>query len=91
VNKPDRPEADRFVKNLLAMLSLSFSTKQKKAPVIKTVATEKKGIQELMENIISHQAIETTERNKFSLLAEKAYWLIKQKRMKIFKIRHKIG
>ena len=30
VNKADRPDADRFVKNLLAMLSLSFGEKQKK-------------------------------------------------------------
>jgi len=83
VNKADRPEADRFAKNLLSMLSLSFSLKQKQAPVIKAVATEKKGIDELMKSIAGHQM---TERNnasgKFSLLAEKAYWLIRQKRMK---------
>ncbi len=42
MNKSDRPEADRFVKNLLAMLPLSFNAKQKNAPVIKMVATEKK-------------------------------------------------
>lgn len=42
VNKSDRPEADRFVKNLLAMLRLSFNAKQKNAPVIKMIAAEKK-------------------------------------------------
>ena len=83
VNKADRPEADRFAKNLLSMLSLSFSIKQKKAPVIKTVATEKKGIDELMKRIDDHHANETTNSGDRSLLlAEKAYWLIKQKRMK---------
>ncbi|HEX5154605.1 MAG TPA: methylmalonyl Co-A mutase-associated GTPase MeaB [Parafilimonas sp.] len=83
VNKADRPEADRFAKNLLGMLSLSFSIKQKQAPVIKTVATEKKGIEELMNNITRHQANETNNTgNRTLLLAEKAYWLIKQKRMK---------
>jgi len=83
VNKSDRPEADRFAKNLISMLSISFNTKQKKAPVIKTVATEKKGIKQLMESIKSHQLTETNDgTNKFLLIAEKAYWLIKQKRMK---------
>ncbi len=82
VNKADRPEADRFEKNLLAMLHLSFSTKQKEVPVIKTVATEKKGIDQLMEKIIFHQINEAVAEKKISLLAEKAYWLIKQKKMK---------
>jgi len=83
VNKADRPEADRFVKNLLSMLSLSFSLKQKQAPVIKAVATEKKGIGELMKSIAGNQMVERNNTSgKFSLLAEKAYWLIRQKRMK---------
>jgi len=82
VNKSDRPEADRFVKNLLAMLQLSFYAKQKNAPVIKMIATEKKGIEILVEKILSHQTNKTMERRNFLLFAEKAYWLIKQKRMK---------
>jgi LAO/AO transport system kinase len=82
VNKSDRPEADRFVKNLLAMLPLSFNAKQKNAPVIKMIATEKKGIEILAEKIVSHQTNKTMEGRNFLLLAEKAYWLIKQKRMK---------
>ncbi len=82
VNKSDRPEADRFVKNLLAMLPLSFNAKQKNAPVIKMIATEKKGIEMLKEKILSHQTNKTIERRNCLLLAEKAYWLIKQKRMK---------
>jgi LAO/AO transport system kinase len=82
VNKSDRPEADRFVKNLLAMLPLSFNAKQKNAPVIKMIATEKKGVGILVEKILSHQTSNTMGRKNFLLLAEKAYWLIKQKRMK---------
>lgn len=81
LNKSDRPEANRFLKNLLAMLSLSSSSKQKNTPVIKTIAAEKGGIKELAESIRNHQTLETGNR-KFSLLADKVYWLIKQKRMK---------
>lgn len=81
VNKFDRPDANRFLKNLLAMLSLSSNTKQKNTPVIKTVAFEKKGIKELAESIRNHQMLEIGNR-KFSLLADKVYWLIKQKRMR---------
>ncbi len=36
----------------------------------------------LVEKIVSHQTNKTIERRNFLLLAEKAYWLIKQKRMK---------
>lgn len=81
VNKADRPEADRFVKNLLGMLPFSSNEKQKKAPVLKTIATEKKGIKELAEKITQHQLNNATG-NKYLLLAEKAYLLIQQKRMK---------
>ena len=81
VNKADRPEADRFVKNLLGMLPFSSNEKQKKAPVLKTIATEKKGIQELAEKIVQHQSNDS-DKNKHLLLAEKAYLLIQQKRMK---------
>lgn len=81
VNKADRPEADRFVKNLLAMLPFSSSEKQKKAPVLKTVSTERKGIKELAEKIILHQ-LNDTAKNRYLLLAEKAYLLVQQKRMK---------
>lgn len=82
VNKADRPEADRFVKNLRAMLPLSLQEKQKNAPVLKTVATEKKGIKELFEAIIKHQQTETGKLKNFMLQAEKVYKLIEQKRMR---------
>lgn len=36
----------------------------------------------MLEKILSHQTNKTIERKNFLLLAEKAYWLIKQKRMK---------
>ena len=82
VNKADRPEADLFAKNLLTMLPLSLYEKQKKAPVFKTVATEKKGIEVLTQSIIAHQQNKIFKEKNFSLLAERAYQLIEQKRMK---------
>lgn len=81
VNKADRPEADRFIKNLSGMLPFSSNERQKKAPVLKTVATERKGIKELAEKILQHQ-LSDTAKNKYLLLAEKAYFLIQQKKMK---------
>lgn len=72
VNKADRPEADRFVKNL---------RQWKEVPVLKTIATQKKGISQLqsaIENRLTHTDNKTF---KNRLLAEKAYYLIREKKM----------
>ena len=51
-------------------------------PVVKTIATQKGGTKELLE-IILHQLQKTHNSDKKSwLLAEKAFQLIQQKRMK---------
>lgn len=81
VNKADRPDADLFVKNLRQMLAPSFSNKQGEIEVLKTIASQKKGVDILFKKIQQH----STENNKekhYLLLAEKAYHLIQQKRMK---------
>lgn len=81
VNKSDRPGADLFVKNLLSMLAPTFSKHYHEVPVVKTVASQKEGIHELM-NIILHQLQKAHLTDKtFWLLAEKAFYLIEQKRM----------
>ncbi len=81
VNKADRPDADLFVKNLRLMLAPSFSNKTIPAPVLKTSALQKKGIEELLKIIVNaKQQSLNTKRNW--LLAEKAFHLIEQKRMK---------
>ena len=81
VNKADRPDADAFVKNLRLMLAPAFSNHTIPVPVIKTSAVQKKGIQELLNTITSaKQQPINTKRNW--LLAEKAFHLIEQKRMK---------
>ncbi len=82
VNKADRPDADLFVKNLKQMLAPAFSTHYYEAPVIKTIATQQEGIRELQQAIDHHLHKLHVNNKKINLLAEKAYYLIQQKRMK---------
>ncbi|MBL7741741.1 MAG: methylmalonyl Co-A mutase-associated GTPase MeaB [Chitinophagaceae bacterium] len=82
VNKADRPDADMFVKNLRMMLAPAFSRHHHEVPVVKTVALQQEGIKELLD-IILHQLQKAHLTDKrFWLLAERAYYLIEQKRMK---------
>jgi GTPase len=81
VNKSDRPDAEKFVKNLRSMIAPAFQIKQKEIPVIKTIATEKTGVDELIKKIEWHENLSGTNDKKINLLAEKAYQLIQQKRM----------
>ncbi len=82
VNKADRPEADLFVRNLRLMLAPAFANHQQEIPVVKTIATEQNGAGELLQNIqILLQQQHVNERRSW-LLAEKAYYLIQQQRMK---------
>jgi LAO/AO transport system kinase len=82
VNKADRPGADTFVKNLRQMLAPAFRSHYHEVPVIKTVASQKEGIAELL-NIIFHQLKKAHPTDKkFWLLAEKAFFLIQSRRMK---------
>jgi LAO/AO transport system kinase len=81
VNKADRPDADQFVKNLRLMFAPAFSKHYNEVPVLKTVASQKQGIKELLETILHELPKAHFTDKKFWLLAEKAYWLIQQKRM----------
>jgi len=82
VNKADRPDADTFVKHLRLMMAPAFNTHYNEVPVIKTTAAQKEGIRELLD-IILHQLQKAHLSDKnFWLLAERAYYLIEQKRMK---------
>lgn len=81
VNKSDRPDADLFVKNLRQMLAPAFSKHYHEVPVVKTVASQKEGITELL-NILLNQLQKSHLTDKtFWLLAERAFYLIEQKRM----------
>ena len=80
VNKADRPGADLFVKNLKLMLPIADNDAMS-VSVIKTIALQKEGIQELLETILI-----TLDQNRYNdkrtwLLAEKAWHLIRQKKM----------
>ncbi len=81
VNKSDRPDADLFVKNLRMMLAPAFSNHTSPVPVIKTIASQKEGITELVENIDQLRKDNIASERKYWLLAERAYYLIQQKRM----------
>ena len=82
VNKADRPDADQFVRNLRWMLMPSTKEIVAESPVIKTIASQKLGIGELFEKIVEHLALVDCTERKFLLLAERAYHLIQQYRMK---------
>jgi LAO/AO transport system kinase len=82
VNKSDRPQADVYLKYLQQMLAPTFSKHYQEVPVIKTVATTKEGLQEL-HRLLMHQLQKAHVNDKtFWLLAERAFYLIGQKRMK---------
>lgn len=82
VNKSDRPDADLFVKNLRLMLAPSFKTHYNEVPIIKTIASQKEGTEELYQTIL-HQLQKKQHSDKKSwLLSEKAWQLIINKRMK---------
>jgi LAO/AO transport system kinase len=98
VNKSDRPDADIFVKNLRMMLAPAYphppsvparadlKGRTATTPIIKTIASQKEGISELMnavnEKIAAFKEQESKANDKRHwLLAEKAFYLIQQKRM----------
>ncbi|HMG82957.1 MAG TPA: methylmalonyl Co-A mutase-associated GTPase MeaB [Ferruginibacter sp.] len=82
VNKSDRPDADTFVKNLRLMLAPAFHRQETPVAVIKTIASQKEGIGELFIAINENLKQSGKNTKHFWLLAEKAYYLIQQKRLK---------
>ncbi|MFT3979008.1 MAG: methylmalonyl Co-A mutase-associated GTPase MeaB [Ferruginibacter sp.] len=81
VNKADRPGAAAFVKNLLQMLAPAFHHHSDEIPVLKTIASQKEGIEALKEKIDAAHLQKSNDK-KLWLLAEKAYHLIRNGRMK---------
>jgi len=82
VNKADRPDADLFVKILRQMLAPSFSKHYHEVPVVKTVASQNSGVKELNEILLKLLQKSHLTDKTFWLLAERAFYLIEQKRMK---------
>jgi LAO/AO transport system kinase len=80
VNKADRAGADAFANNIQKIIHEKNSEELAPA-VIKTIASKNEGIDELVQLIADHKTKKTAEK-KYLLLAEKAYRLIQNKRMK---------
>lgn len=81
VNKSDREGADVFVKNLHALVHQKSSTDWQ-IPVLKTVASENKGLAALWQEIENHAKSDRNNDYKINLSTEKAFQYIVQKRMK---------
>jgi LAO/AO transport system kinase len=82
VNKADRPGADEFVKNLRLMLAPAFHNRYDEVPVIKTIASQNSGIDELLSQIQHLLKHHRTKEKKYWLQAERAFQLIQKKKMK---------
>lgn len=81
VNKCDRPDADSFVKYLQQMVGHAKGSDQL-IPIVKTNALHKLGVQELYNTIQDCLRTSVKNENHYWLLAEKAYYIIQQSRMK---------
>jgi LAO/AO transport system kinase len=82
VNKADRPDADAFVSNLKQMLAPSFSSHENEIPIVKTVATNKTGLEDVVKYFLNSN--QKSNEKKSWLLAEKAFHIIQQFKMKPF-------
>jgi len=81
VNKSDRANADEFVKNLKYLAHSKANNWE--TPVVKCIATQYIGMDELLEKIDAHQHFaETNIAKKGAMLTEKVFQLIQHHRMK---------
>lgn len=80
VNKADRPGADVFMTNLRHLLVHGTNEQQPRA-IVKTIASEKKGIDELVEQIASCVKNHSPEKRS-RLFTERAWEILRNKRMK---------
>ena len=80
VNKSDRPDAETFLNNLKMMLAPAFNNNNA-IPIVQAVASGKKGIAELKEEIFKCSRNRSNEK-KYIMLTEKAWQLIQNKKMK---------
>ena len=79
INKSDRPDAELFEKNLRQMMT---GTDRRQVPIVKTIASEKKGIGPLIEAIKESVGKNKNQARQLSLLTEKAWQLLVKNRMK---------
>lgn len=80
VNKGDREQADEFVKNLKALSHSKAGSWS--IPVVKCVAVQHIGIEQVIEAIDQHKAhTDGHPERRVAMYTEKAYQLIQEKRM----------
>jgi LAO/AO transport system kinase len=81
INKADRPGAEVYIKNLFNLLHSSAPSK-KQAQIVKTVATKNEGIKDLLAACRTMLGAQNNHLKSY-LLAEKAFKLIQNERMKM--------
>ncbi len=81
VNKCDREGSDRFAVNLRHIIHDKHK-QEWTVPVVKTSATNKEGIEDLVLNIEKHQSLNVSNEKKIFLLTEKAFRLLQRERMR---------
>jgi len=81
INKSDRPGAENFYHGLMQMLGPAFKHSEKEIPVLKTIATEKKGIVDLYQKL-KEWNFENYSANKINLITEKIWTFIQNEKMK---------
>jgi LAO/AO transport system kinase len=81
INKFDRPDASTYYNNLKQMLAPVFSRSKKEIPILKTIAAQKEGVRELYK-IIAAWDFGAVSSKRIELLAEKAWYIIQNKKMK---------
>jgi LAO/AO transport system kinase len=81
INKYDRPDAANYYNNLKQMLAPVFYRSQKEIPVLKTIASQKEGVQELYK-IITRWEFDKHPAQKLELMTEKVWSVIQNKKMK---------
>jgi len=80
VNKSDRDGANTFIKNIVQLVHSKMASEWS-IPVIKGIATKGEGVEELIAAIDKHNMVGVNTKRSY-LLAEKAYRLIQNKKMK---------
>ncbi len=82
VNKADRPHAQKFANYLQQMTHSRTSDEAFEPPVIPVIATQNKGIDTLEQSLNAHWQHLRDQEKMPALLAEKAYRLIQNEKMK---------
>ena len=82
INKSDRPGADIFYSRLQQMLREMPADGKRLPPIVQVVATQKTGIDELWKQLSTISPSMHGNPKKNWLLAEKAFYLLQQERMK---------